>query len=256
MDNLQLINFHCHHRSRERIKDMGEVFTPGECVHRMLALFNEKIWADEHIIFFEPTCGHGNFVVSILEKRVNSLLKKYRKAKLETPLLYAIANALNTLWAIDVSIGNIEITRKRVFDFIILRLLDAEFNLSSENSVKFLAHILCTILWQIQENETLSSLSDQSEAIANASKIKISKEWLKKNGHRPIIFEIDWCEYYRQVSTNKTVPLPFQRAIKFIETKIKHWSLRGYDEFDFASESLSKFIKNFEPSDIKDSTAL
>ena len=43
MDNSLIINLE-NHRSRERIKDMGEVFTPEQYVQQMLGMFDEKIW--------------------------------------------------------------------------------------------------------------------------------------------------------------------------------------------------------------------
>ena len=76
MNSAQLLIFE-NHRSRERIKDMGEVFTPDQYVQQMLALFNDKLWADENAIFFEPSCGHGNIVLPILEKRISIFSRKY-----------------------------------------------------------------------------------------------------------------------------------------------------------------------------------
>src|SRR4051812_561909 len=98
------------HRSRERIKDLGEVFTPEKYVEDMLDLFckdKRGLWADEDVSFFEPTCGHGNFVIAIYKRRVEAIYKKALSQQIRDPALYAVANAINTLWAIDIDSKNV-----------------------------------------------------------------------------------------------------------------------------------------------------
>ena len=58
-----------HHRSRSRIRNLGEVFTPEKYVYQMLDMLDKSVWSSDNVIFFEPTCGHGNFVVAIVQKR-------------------------------------------------------------------------------------------------------------------------------------------------------------------------------------------
>jgi len=96
------------HRNKTRIKNFGEVFTLDTHVKQMIEQLslhskgNEEIWSDEKISFFEPTCGHGNIVEGIFEKRLNSFYQKAKISKNPSPEHYSIANALNTLWAIDI----------------------------------------------------------------------------------------------------------------------------------------------------------
>ncbi len=64
---------HCSYRSKERIKDFGEVFTPESCVNQMLDLIGDQkneLWSDEDISFFEPSCGHGNIVIPRVRLKV------------------------------------------------------------------------------------------------------------------------------------------------------------------------------------------
>jgi len=70
-----------HHRSKRRIRNLGEVFTPRKCIEGMFDLLEESVWSDENIIFFEPTCGHGNFVVAVAERRFNAFFKKFKYEK-------------------------------------------------------------------------------------------------------------------------------------------------------------------------------
>ena len=129
-----------HHRSRKRINELGEVFTPPRSVAKMLKMLPPSIWSSEETVFFEPTCGHGNFVVAIVKKRCQSLFKKYQtqivrfdkadqnlrpftnsrlKSKQDELAKKAIANALNTLWAIDINAQNIQNCRERAFECVL-----------------------------------------------------------------------------------------------------------------------------------------
>ena len=48
-----------HHRSRQRIQHLGEVFTPEKYVQQMLDMLGKLVWTSTDTVFFEPTCGHG-----------------------------------------------------------------------------------------------------------------------------------------------------------------------------------------------------
>lgn len=68
-----------HHRSRHRIKVLGEVFTPEAYILDMLKLLDSQVWGDENTSFFEPCCGNGNIVEAIINKRLSTLYNKYQK---------------------------------------------------------------------------------------------------------------------------------------------------------------------------------
>ena len=60
-----------YQRSLERVKELGEVFTPLSSVEDMLKLLSDGkkgFWSDENHVFFEPNCGHGNIVIGIYRK--------------------------------------------------------------------------------------------------------------------------------------------------------------------------------------------
>ena len=71
--NLLDIKFH---RSRDRIRSLGEVFTPEKYVFQMLDMLDRYVWSDIDTVFFEPTCGHGNFVVAIAQRRLKKAVQK------------------------------------------------------------------------------------------------------------------------------------------------------------------------------------
>ena len=154
-----------HHRSKERIRNLGEVFTPDKYVQQMLDMLDKSVWADTKTVFFEPTCGHGNFVSAVAERRLRAFLKKARRQKIKKPHFYAVANTLNNLWAIDIDSKNVEFCRDRIRMLIINFLSEHESNFSKsflKKNKDFLTHVLCCIEWQIHENEALSCLEEDS----------------------------------------------------------------------------------------------
>jgi hypothetical protein len=69
-------------KSKERVADHGEVFTPSWMVEAMLDLVKgetERIDAR----FLEPACGSGNFLVRILQRKLAAVELKYGKSDFE-----------------------------------------------------------------------------------------------------------------------------------------------------------------------------
>lgn len=69
-------------KSRERVNDHGEVFTPPWLVEKMLDLVKgetERIDAR----FLEPACGSGNFLVPILQRKLAAVHLKFGKSEFE-----------------------------------------------------------------------------------------------------------------------------------------------------------------------------
>jgi hypothetical protein len=69
-------------RSRKRVVDHGEVFTPSWMVDAMLDLVkNESERIDSR--FLEPACGSGNFLVPVLKRKLASVETQYGKNEFE-----------------------------------------------------------------------------------------------------------------------------------------------------------------------------
>ncbi len=69
-------------KSRRRVADHGEVFTPAWMVEAMLDLVKgetERIDAR----FLEPACGSGNFLVRVLQRKLAAVELKYAKSDFE-----------------------------------------------------------------------------------------------------------------------------------------------------------------------------
>ncbi|WPU66525.1 hypothetical protein [Peredibacter starrii] len=240
-------NVFFHHRSKQRIKDLGEVFTPDAFVHQMLDLLvsgveDSKIWADENKIFFEPTCGHGNFVTAILERRLNAISTSAKKNRDPQYSLYSIANSINTIWAIDIDKKNVEECRYRALSVIMSfwsQSTGTSYKLLLKQNRKFFIHLLCAIQWHIHENEALSALSDEGQSKKSASKTDLGSKWINTNKHRPLDFELTWCEYFQQGLKHKYKVIEFERASSFVDSLLTGQEIKGFEEFSFALEVIS-----------------
>lgn len=69
-------------KSRQRVSDHGEVFTPRWLVDDMLDLVKgETERIDSR--FLEPACGSGNFLVPVLERKLAAVHARYGKSDFE-----------------------------------------------------------------------------------------------------------------------------------------------------------------------------
>lgn len=50
-------------KSKERVKEHAEVFTPSWLVKDMCDTIPSEIWENIESTFLEPACGNGNFLV-------------------------------------------------------------------------------------------------------------------------------------------------------------------------------------------------
>jgi len=63
-------------KSRQRVADHGEVFTPPWMVQAMLDLVKEETERTD-ARFLEPACGSGNFLVPIVQRKLAAVRLKY-----------------------------------------------------------------------------------------------------------------------------------------------------------------------------------
>lgn len=69
-------------KSRQRVADHGEVFTPAWLVEGMLDLVRDE---SERIDsrFLEPACGAGNFLIPVLRRKLATVQARYAKSSFE-----------------------------------------------------------------------------------------------------------------------------------------------------------------------------
>jgi hypothetical protein len=91
-------------KSKERVADHGEVFTPEWMVTDMLDLVKDE---SERIDsrFLEPACGSGNFLVEVLRRKLVTVEQKFEKSDFERQH-YALL-ALMCIYGVEILADNI-----------------------------------------------------------------------------------------------------------------------------------------------------
>lgn len=144
---------------------------------------------------------------------------------------------------VDICPVNVHLTRKRIIGMVVRRLQTTDFEIRRPELTDYLIHVLCTLIWQIHENETLSALSDQSTAQTKASQTKIENLWIKVNSHKPIHFDLNWCEFYERSTARNTVPLLYEKTALFLETSVGGGKRPGFEDFNFARDGVQLLIE-------------
>lgn len=136
-------------KSRQRVADHGEVFTPPWLVNAMLDLVqDESTRIDSR--FLEPACGSGNFMVSILQRKLSTVEYKYGSSDFERQNFALFA--LMSLYGIELLLDNIKECRLNLLeifsDYLVIEISDelymAASYVISQNIVHGDALKLCT----------------------------------------------------------------------------------------------------------------
>lgn len=100
-------------KSKKRVADHGEVFTPPWLVEKMLDLVKgETERIDSR--FLEPACGSGNFLVPILQRKLAAVELKFGKSDFEKRH-YALL-ALMCAYGIEILVDNIAECRANMLE--------------------------------------------------------------------------------------------------------------------------------------------
>src|SRR3954451_4593681 len=91
-------------KSKQRVADHGEVFTPAWMVEAMLDLVRDE---SERIDsrFLEPACGSGNFMVPVLQRKLATVHARYGGSGFERRH-YALL-ALMSVYGIELLYDNV-----------------------------------------------------------------------------------------------------------------------------------------------------
>lgn len=104
-------------KSKDRVRDLGEVFTQSREVNDMLDLI--PTCSDISSKVLEPSCGNGNFLVEILNRRLNVLRGRYGIIKNDVLHLrseFDVMCALSTMYGVDIMEDNVAETRYRLLN--------------------------------------------------------------------------------------------------------------------------------------------
>jgi hypothetical protein len=114
-------------KSKQRVADHGEVFTPAWMVDAMLDLVKDETERIDSR-FLEPACGSGNFIVKILQRKLAAVELKYGKSPFERQ--HFSLYALMCIYGIELLMDNIEECRANA-----LEILSDYLNLSEKDDV-------------------------------------------------------------------------------------------------------------------------
>ena len=160
-------------KSKKRVSDHGEVFTAEREVNAMLDLVKQETERIDSR-FLEPACGDGNFLVEILNRKLNVVVSKYKKSQPEFERYIIIA--LSSMYGVDILEDNIVACRQRLFDIANTTYVKVYKDKCKEECRTTLKHILSkNIVWG--DALTLKRVDGSDEPI-------IFTEWTPINGSK------------------------------------------------------------------------
>ena len=99
-------------KSKQRVADHGEVFTAEREVKAMCDLVaDECLRIDSR--FLEPACGDGNFLAEILTRKLDVVIKKYKRNPVDYEKNALLA--LGSIYGVDILADNVQACRDRLF---------------------------------------------------------------------------------------------------------------------------------------------
>ena len=98
-------------KSKDRVDEFGEVFTPKHIVNDMLDLVRDKSY-DIDTTFLEPACGNGNFLVEILSRKLETSKKDLNNFNIN------VIRSLCSIYAVDIQWDNVEESKARMLAII------------------------------------------------------------------------------------------------------------------------------------------
>jgi len=102
-------------KSKQRVADHGEVFTPEWTVEAMLDLAKDETERIDSR-FLEPACGSGNFLIKVLQRKLATVELKYGKSDFERQH-YALF-ALMCIYGIELLADNIAECRVNMLEIL------------------------------------------------------------------------------------------------------------------------------------------
>jgi hypothetical protein len=102
-------------KSKQRVADHGEVFTPPWLVGAMLDLVKDETERIDSR-FLEPACGSGNFLVQILRRKLAAVELKYGKSDFDRQQYSLLA--LMCIYGVELLADNIAECRANVLEIL------------------------------------------------------------------------------------------------------------------------------------------
>jgi hypothetical protein len=214
-------------KSKQRVRDHGEVFTPDFIVNDMLDLVKNETERIESC-FLEPACGDGNFLAPILERKLDVVKKKYSKSQTEFERMSLLA--VSSIYGVELLQDNVEACIDRLYKIIndlYTKLYKDKCTEKFRTSIKFILkrNILQGDALTLKKPDGMEYIIFSEWSLVNGSKIKRRdfeyRELADFDPKRPTLFSL------REVSdTGETVfsPMPIK------EFPLKHYLKLDYED--------------------------
>ncbi len=101
-------------KNKDRVKNLGEVYTNKKEVKNMLDLIGEISYKMSTKIL-EPACGNGNFLDEIIERKFVHVKKTYIQHGGIKRFEYNIIKSLASTYGVDIDLSNVIESRQRIF---------------------------------------------------------------------------------------------------------------------------------------------
>ncbi len=103
-------------KSKQRVADHGEVFTPEWLVEAMLDLVKDETERLDSR-FLEPACGSGNFLTKILKRKLAAVELRYGKSEFDRNH-YALLSVMS-IYGIELLKDNISECQANILDVLV-----------------------------------------------------------------------------------------------------------------------------------------
>lgn len=91
-------------KSKKRVSEVGEVFTAEREVKAMCDLVSQECDRIESR-FLEPACGDGNFLVEVLNRKLSTVKKKYKRNSYDFERFSILA--ISSIYGVDIMKDNV-----------------------------------------------------------------------------------------------------------------------------------------------------
>ena len=162
-------------KSKKRVQEHGEVFTPGWVIDKMTAIpeINEKI-EDVYATFLEPSAGEGAFLLAIENLKFQFIEEKYNKDLWDTYALWA----LTSLYGIEYLEDNLSIARRNMFD-LFLRYYEKIYNASLSVKSDLYKSAQTIIRANVIQGNTLTHRNNYGEEIIFSNWVQVPDDIYK-----------------------------------------------------------------------------
>lgn len=208
-------------KSKQRVMDHGEVFTSNKEVNAMLDLVKQETERIDSR-FLEPACGTGNFLIEILKRKIEVVIKTYKKSQIECEKYLTMA--VGSLYGIDLLFDNVMECRQNLLNEAVSTYRSCYKDKTSEDVEKTLEFILSKnivcgdALTMCDEDGSPIIFSEWSNVTGPFIKRRdfAFSELVKTSGKQTSIFDAGW-------TTEK-------RKAEFVPEPIKDYPATHYKE--------------------------